>query len=393
MKDLTESLPKLSAVISAHVFTTGPPAADLENYLRSRTRELLFISHPFYHSNERKSLVRLYSDGKLEKTYKIPTLSSFGPASYFRDFVVSILTVILSRRRYSLFIGLDALNSLAGLLLQKAGLIDKTVFYRIDYVPSRFKNHVANRIYQSVNILCAMNCDWTWNLSKRMIEDRCKTRDHLRKQLVVPIGSNYDNIKRKASDPSGPHRLAYLGSLRRGQGLELLIDEMPSIRKAVPDAKLVIIGTGPLDSKLKQRAAELELDDCTVFLGYVEDHGQVEETLTTCGIGVAMYEQIPESFIQFTEPGKIKQYMACGLVVITTRLPEIAAEIEDRGAGFVIDYSPEQLVSTIANLARDESLYFSARQSAIKFASEYSWTNIFDKTFSTMLADKAESLT
>src|SRR4029077_4480837 len=269
MKDLTASLPKLSAVISAHVFTTGPPAADLENYLRSRTRELLFISLPFYHSNERKSLVRLYSDGKLEKTYKIPTLSSFGPASYFRDFVVSILTVILSRRRYSLFIGLNALNSLGGLLLQKAGLIDKAVFYRIDYVPSRFKNHVANRIYQSVNILCAMSCDWTWNLSKRMIEDRCKTRDHLRKQLVVPIGSNYDNIKRKASDPSGPHRLAYLGSLRRGQGLELLIDEMPSIRKAVPDAKLVIIGTGPLDSKLKQRAAELELDDCTVFLGYV----------------------------------------------------------------------------------------------------------------------------
>jgi len=390
MNKFPESSPKLSAVISTHVFTTGP-AHELENYLRSRTRELLFISHPFYYSNERKSLVRLYSDGKLEKSYKIPTLSSFGPASYFRDLVVSILTVILSRKRYSLFIGLDALNSLAGLLLQKAGLIDNTVFYRIDYVPSRFRNRVANRVYQSLNLLCAKSCDWTWNLSKRMIEEQCKTPDLMPKQLVVPIGSNYDQIKRKATDPSGTRRLAYLGSLRKGQGLELLIDEMPSIRKAVPDAKLVIIGTGPLDSKLKQRAAELELDDCTVFLGYVQDHVQVEEILTTCGIGVAMYEQIPESFIQFTEPGKIKQYMACGLVVITTRLPEIAAEIEERGAGFAIDYSAEQLVSTIANLASDESLYFSARQSAIKFASEYSWTNIFDKTFSAMLSNRAES--
>jgi glycosyltransferase involved in cell wall biosynthesis len=117
----------------------------------------------------------------------------------------------------------------------------------------------------------------------------------------------------------------------------------------------------------------------------------VEEILTTCGIGVAMYEQTADSFIQFTDPGKIKQYMACGLVVITTRLPEIAGEIEERGAGFVIDYSGKQLVSTIANLAANESLYFSARQSAIKFASEYSWTNIFDRTFSAMRSDRAVS--
>src|SRR4029077_10005677 len=129
----------------------------------------------------------------------------------------------------------------------------------------------------------------------------------------------------------------------------------------------------------------------TVFLGYVQDHAQVEEILTTCGIGVAMYEPFEDSFIQFTEPGKIKVYMACGLPVITTRVPEIAGEIEERGAGFVIDYSPEQLVSTIANLASDESLYSSTRQSAIKFASEYSWTNIFDRTFSTMLTNRTES--
>jgi len=390
MSNFTESSPKLSVVISTHVFTTGP-AHELENYLRSRTRDLLFISHPFYYSNERRSLVRLYSDGKLEKSYKIPTLSSFGPASYLRDLVVSVLTVILSRKRYSLFIGLDALNSLAGLLLQKAGLIDNSVFYRIDYVPSRFRNRVANRIYHSLNLLCAKSCDWTWNLSKRMIEEQCRTPDLLSKQLVVPIGSNYDQIKRKASDPSGTRRLAYLGSLRQGQGLELLIDEMPSIRKAVPEAQLVIIGKGPLESKLKQRAAELELDNCTVFLGYVQDHAHVEEILATCGIGVAMYEPFADSFIQFTEPGKIKVYMACGLPVITTRVTEIAEEIQERGAGFVIDYSGEQLVSTIANLTSDESLYSSARQSAIKFASEYSWTNIFDRTFSTMRAAQSES--
>src|SRR4029077_7424962 len=163
MNKFPESSPKLSAVISTHVFTTAP-AHTLENYLESETRELLFISHPFYYSNERRSLVRLYSNGKLEKSHKIPTLSSFGPASYLRDLVVSILTVILSRKRYSLFIGLDALNSLAGLLLQKAGLVNDTVFYRIDYVPSRFRNRVANRVYQSLNLLCAKSCDWTWNL-------------------------------------------------------------------------------------------------------------------------------------------------------------------------------------------------------------------------------------
>lgn len=37
-------------------------------------------------------------------------------------------------------------------------------------------------------------------------------------------------------------------------------------------------------------------------------------------ISLALYEATTNSFIRYTEPGKIKMYMACGLVVMTTRI-------------------------------------------------------------------------
>src|SRR5437879_7547497 len=171
-----------------------------------------------------------------------------------------------------------------------------------------------------------------------------------------------------------------MGSLRPNQGIELAISAFPRVKERFPDAELLIIGSGPMESDLRRLATQSNLKD-VVFAGQIPDHKDVEQRLSRCGIGLAPYEPTPSSYTPYTEPAKVKVYLACGLPVIITNVPEIARNIEDRGAGIVIDYSVPSFVNAVAKLIDNDNAYRAARKAAVRFASEYSWRNVFDQAF------------
>ena len=47
------------------------------------------------------------------------------------------------------------------------------------------------------------------------------------------------------------------------------LDSFKIISKARPDVKLLIVGTGPLETKLKKMAAALNIEHDTIFTGVV----------------------------------------------------------------------------------------------------------------------------
>ena len=357
---------------------------ELEAFLRPRVGELVSIFHPFYHSKSRCSIATQYAGGQIERELRIPTFSKFGAPSYLRDFLVTLFIAIRLRRTYDLYIGSNPLNALAGLVLQKVRLVRETVFYKIDYVPIRFDNRVLNAFYQRVDRMCIEKCGWTWSLAEAMIEEEKRRHVNVGKKLIVPIGSNFERIERLPLEKMNSHRLVYVGSLRDGQGIELIIDTMHRIRKSIPDVELVIIGTGPLEHGLRERVKTLGVEPYVTFMGYVPDHVQVEGIVTHCGIGLATYEPGSRNFTQFTEPGKVKLYLACGLPVVITRVPEIARAIDEMGAGVVIEFDSDDLLKAVTKLAFDKHFYASARSKAISFASKNSWTRIFESALHSM---------
>jgi glycosyltransferase involved in cell wall biosynthesis len=54
-------------------------------------------------------------------------------------------------------------------------------------------------------------------------------------------------------------------------GLEDLIDAMASVRRSVPDALLLIVGRGTLDTELRERVAAIGLQDHVRLLGALPD--------------------------------------------------------------------------------------------------------------------------
>lgn len=367
---------------SSHFFTSGP-SNELEEFLKTHSRILVSVFHPFYHSPLRHSWATYYKEGKQERRIVFATLPQFGIVNYMRDFLFSFWIAISLKKKFNLFVGSNPLNALTGICLRRLGFVERVVFYKIDFVPNRFGNHILNHIYQSVDRVCLKKSDWTWNLAGAMIS-RTPAKDGQERNLLVPIGSNFDRIERLPLEKVQRNKIVYLGSLREGQGLRLIVDAFSEIRKVTPDAELLIIGSGPLEQSLKERVTILGLESSVTFTGLIQDHRDVEKLLTNCAIGLAPYEPIQKGFTKYTEPGKVKVYMACGLPVIITKVPEIANEIERRGAGQTISYTIDGLVNAIMSLCEDDAAYEKSREAAIAFAAEFSWNSVFTNAFRNM---------
>src|SRR5438445_5617486 len=147
-------LSRTRIVLASHYFTSGP-ANELEEYLSSKAAILLTIFHPFPDSKVRHDVVTEFIDGKIvsrKMIAKSRVLPAFG---YGADLLSSLILPFLSLRQVDLYIGSNPINALAGLILRKLRLVQKVIFYKIDYVPQRFGNLILNRIYHGIDDYCS----------------------------------------------------------------------------------------------------------------------------------------------------------------------------------------------------------------------------------------------
>ncbi|WP_159450182.1 glycosyltransferase [Demequina sp. NBRC 110056] len=80
---------------------------------------------------------------------------------------------------------------------------------------------------------------------------------------IAPMGVNIPAVSSVAGDP---HTVAVVARLVEKKGIHVLLDAWPAVRAAVPDARLVIGGDGPMRSQLERAAAPLAGVE---FRGYV----------------------------------------------------------------------------------------------------------------------------
>jgi len=384
---IEEMIELLSFAIVTHVFATGP-AQELEQYLKSRARKVVFIGHPFSYLEDCRSFYREYAVGRMVKSKTGFLWNLPGPLIYVKDLCHTVLWILSCGHAFDVYIGADNLNAFAGILLRHIGRVNKVVFYTIDYVPQRFRNTVLNKVYHMLDRFCVRHCNYVWNLSAAMITER-ERKGYMKgshaSQVIVPIGTHFTQIKRLPFEKINRRHLVYLGHFRPGQGLKLIMKSIPVIMKTVPDAKLILVGTGPMEDELARMAGDLGIGENVKFSGFIKDHSEVERILTRCAIGLAPYEPDVNSFTWYADPSKPKQYMACGLPVIITRVPQIADTIESMHAGIAIRYSEEALAEAAIKLLTDDEFFQKCREKAIKLASEFEWDTIFERALMRVL--------
>jgi len=373
-------LKDFSFALVTHIYTTGPPLRFAE-YLQKEVGNFILIGHPFSYTRDKRSFLRIYRQGKL--TYERKFINWNGPelSFYFKDILLTLWWVLKYAPRVDYFIGVDGLNFFAGYILKKLNKVKTIVFYTMDYVPNRFSNRMLNFIYHYLDTFAVIKSDKAWNLSSLMVGEREKkgVSDKYRaKQIIVPVGVKI--VKRLLPlEKIDRYKIVFLGHLREGQGVDLLINAMSGVIKKVKQAHLIIIGGGPLEDKLKKIVQEKKLNKYIRFTGFIKEYSDIEELLRNAAVAVAPYVDDDKTYTRYTDPTKPKDYIACGIPVIITKVPQVAYEIEKNKCGFAINYNKQELVNAIIKLLTNDQMLSEFRKNSIIMAKKYTWDKIFDK--------------
>lgn len=369
-----------------HVYTwTSLVEEELLNYLKEKTSDIIYFSHPFKNARDKlplNSRVDVYKEGELIKTIKGP--KAFGPEVLFfiKDLLFTLFYFYFLQKKLDIYFGFDNLDAFAGIILKRLGIVKKVVYYVIDYVPERFENQLLDSIYHWADFYCVKNADQTWNLSEEMAKARTRdglSEEYLAKQITVPVGCH--PIKASLDNNYKEKRLVFLGNLTKDQGVDLLIECMVDVVDSIPNAKLIIIGSGEEELYLKNKVAKLKLEAFVEFKGFVKDNSEVSRILSESTLGVAPYIVSKSSFKHFTDPGKIKTYLGAGLPIIMTNISHISTVIREKNVGIVINDTKKDITESIIKILSDQNLYTNLHRNVKTLAKEYAWNKIFNEAF------------
>lgn len=357
---------------------------NIRSFLLKKIGKLTYIDHPFPQSNFPASQMTIYESGA--KTYQLTTPKFELPTLilFIYQLFLTIFFLIRKPIKYDLCIACDNLSSISVLLLRGIGLIKKIVYYGVDYTPKRYSNPLLNNLYQYMDKLACRISDRNWIAVENIIIAKVKNGLDLKRCApfqIVPIGFGKEGIFIRPIKKVNRFNLVFVGVLYEKQGLQLVIKVLPKLIKKFPKVHLTIVGSGPFETQIKKLVEQQVVSSYVTFTGYISNHQEIVKLLSDSGIGLAAYNPSLGDFTYYADPSKIKLYLLCGIPVITTKVPPIAKEIIKRKAGFVIDYSEDDLIKALENLLKDNKTYSKFRENALKMAKSYDNNLILDKAF------------
>jgi len=372
--------------IAKHTYTpTGGAEQELLRYLVPKAKSVTYISHPFADARgvDLNTKISIYEDGLLKDEFLAPLVKGPFPLLAVKDILYTLWYLRKPRRCFQLYVGVDSLNALSGILLRRLGRAQRIIYYVIDYAPERFRSRPAQELYRMLDRWCCYRADAVWNVSAAMEEARKShglNPERCAPQIEVPLGNRYEEIPK--ADSRNRDLIVFLGSLTKEQGVNVMLDALPIIKREFPAARLRIIGDGPELGSLKQLAEKNNVAEAVEFCGFIEDDAQAAALAAEGAVAVAPYISDGSTYKRFADPGKVKIYLAAGLPVVISKVPPVAGLIEREGAGIALEKpSAQSLAETLTHLLETPALVEQMRERALNLGKSFNWTGIFDRAF------------
>lgn len=186
---------------------------------------------------------------------------------------------------------------------------------------------------------------------------------------VIPNGIDVSRFADVPPLDPGAAMVCYFGRLERRKGVRVLCEAFPEIKRAHPEARLVIAGDGP-DRKDCEEAIPASLVNDVTFLGRVSDEALVSV------IGAASVVALPatggESFGVV-----LLEAMAAGRPVVASDIPGYAAVARrDTEALLVPPGDVSALAAAVARVMADEPLATKLAEAGRARASEFDWSRL-----------------
>lgn len=189
---------------------------------------------------------------------------------------------------------------------------------------------------------------------------------------VMPMGVDArERFAPERARPRARSELLFVGRLVATKGVRHLLEALPLVREKLADARLTIVGGGPLEAELRAQAHALSVDGEVAFAGAVPNDGlpayyQRAAVLVMPSIGHEGLGLV------------IGEALACECPVVASALPGVRELIEDGVTGLlaregdVVDLA-DKIVQTLRDPARAARL---AREGRARVLERLDWQNV-----------------
>lgn len=161
-----------------------------------------------------------------------------------------------------------------------------------------------------------------------------------------PIEDNY--LRRELCLNKNTLVLTTISRFNKEKGHDFLIEVIRELRKNIEDFKVLLVGEGEEEDKIKQKVEEYGLRDYIIFLGYRED---ILEILSVTDIYISPSENEAISF-------SILEALSSGKVVVATEVGGVPEIFKNRDIGVLVPYGEiKEFANAIVHLNNNGDLY------------------------------------
>ena len=227
---------------------------------------------------------------------------------------------------------------------------------------------------------------WVWRSIERTLMPRCNAlltvcqslADYYKGKYGVDmtVVRNIDIHHSTSPIPhSSSHTLLYQGCVNLGRGVDWAIEAL----EWLPDCRLVVAGGGDLLEQMKAYAASKPWADRIQFLGQVPPE-ELPVLTRQADVGLVMLENLGLSYY-YALPNRIGDFVAAGVPMVVSDMPEMAAVVRKYGVGEVINVDTLTSPDNVSTYQRINAL---ALAEAVKRVLARTWT---DSDFAAARAD------
>lgn len=298
--------------------------------------------------------------------------------------IIKDIRILLRRENFDLLHTHGGVAGFSGRLAARRGPVCVHTLHGIHYLNYRNPLLKWMAILQerylsrsTAAVICVSEADRSGALGYDLVPD-----SRLR---VIKNGIDFESVK--SSGPADQDRerrraamkikpgtplLGTVARLHFQKGIPDLLKAMDSVRREIPEARLVIVGGGPEENRVRKLIRELGLDQTVILLGERKD---ARELLSLFDVFVlsSLWEGLPYVLLEAAALAK---------PVISTAALGVAEVITDGENGLLVPVSkPEDLAKGAVKLLRDKDLAFRLGQNLRRnAASQFSLERMVSET-------------
>jgi glycosyltransferase involved in cell wall biosynthesis len=190
--------------------------------------------------------------------------------------------------------------------------------------------------------------------------------------VVIPVGIDLELFK--PMDRSKMRTLysfakddviiLYIGRFSQEKGLDLLLRGFSLLKTHIPNARLILLGKGPSESKLRKIVKEEKISDVT-FMEPVS-HKEIPQVINSANVLAlcSSYEGMPTVVLEA---------LACGIPVVSTDVGDVSKVVKNGKTGeLILKRSPESLKDALLTVIERscETYKYNCRTEAQRFSWE-----------------------